>query len=264
MASLYSPPIARDLQAEDMFEEEGDDAMPEFEVEDQSPDEGERSSGAWNLNLGILRREPKGKGKKPLPLYISPDVLLGCMPKPEKALKVGILGRLTSKYDWKDMRVILTEEALHFSNPDEDILRDMIPLLEVIKVRKAKHPMNSADSSSMLVMCAAPTTDAPNGASNGDRAPTTTVLQIQTADGGYNSGRSYYLCAGSAAEQDEWHAAIGAACGACARRAAPSAGRAAQASLRAVYNSRPFQVRAEKDAEATSVARTCELASRAV
>jgi hypothetical protein len=179
-----------------------------------------------------------------LPVDISPDALLGSMPKTENARKEGLLRRLTSKQEWRGMRVVLTEQALYFSKPNEDVLRDMIPLLEILKIRMPRHlPPAHATFDGFCITSA----NAENGSCHSeehaaaDAASSRTMLHIQTAEGGYNSGRSYFLSANSPQEREEWASAIRSARRASALRASPSAIRAIQSSLRAFYHGVAFQ-----------------------
>ena len=73
------------------------------------------------------------------PITVSAHVLLGSMPDADEALKDEVLQKLTSKYEWKEMRVVLDEDWLYLARKDEDVVRDLIPLLEITKIRKNVH-----------------------------------------------------------------------------------------------------------------------------
>ncbi len=82
--------------------------------------------------------KPKEKiQESPTPNHdIAEVLLLGTMPRKNEALKDEILLKLTAKYEWKQMRVSLTEDAIFLSRPDENPMRDVIPLVEISRVNK--------------------------------------------------------------------------------------------------------------------------------
>jgi hypothetical protein len=121
-----------------------------------------------------------------IPVIISPDFMMGKMPKADRVLKQGTLWKLTSKYSWKPMQAVLTTSGLFLARPGEDILRDLIPLYEVVDIRKRRdlpgeegRKKNSIDDRlERKIIC-----------DNSDLH----ILQIRTMEDGYNSGRTYYL-----------------------------------------------------------------------
>ena len=145
------------------------------------------------------------------PVTISSDVLMGKMPKPDKILKSGVLRRLTSHYEWKPMETAITSAGIFFSRPGEDSLRDLIPLFEVVDVKKRTDapgegslrasstgmPKKSSISASMRNLKIADLLE------DTSEAPLH-VIQIRTIENGYNSGRTYYLKAESAEMCDDW------------------------------------------------------------
>ena len=141
---------------------------------------------------------------------ISPDVLMGTMPKPEKFIKHELVAKLTSTYEWKTINMVLTSMGLFFSRPDEDVLRDLIPLFEVLDVRKRSDIPNSTDSSeskstflhrngSMRNLKISSLVGVLEDSNNGNN-----IIQIRTIENGYNSGRTYYLRMETAKSCTEW------------------------------------------------------------
>ncbi len=154
----------------------------------------------------------KGHDSNPMsgPLVVSSDVLMGKMPKQEKVMKDGVVGKLTSSYEWKPMHMVLTSVGLFFSRPGEDVLRDLIPLFEVLDIRK-RHDSPTEDSAndqkgfiqgqgSMRGMKMA------SLMSEGSQDTSTpqNIIQIRTVDTGYNSGRTYYLRIETADACNDW------------------------------------------------------------
>ncbi len=70
---------------------------------------------------------------------LNADVLVGLIPKEGTGLLDESLFRLTSRYEWKAMRVVLTDDGIHLARESEDVRRDMIPLLEILKTKKIDH-----------------------------------------------------------------------------------------------------------------------------
>lgn len=174
----------------------------------------ELQAGIRNEGLAVVAKKPRDARLGDGPVSISHDTLMGKMPKGDKILKKGDLWKLTSSYEWKPFHAALTTMGLFISRPDEDILRDLIPLYEVAEVKKRNDiPGESSNS-----------TAHENGAS--DNAKTTSasvrsirlsslmvdvdstapvhVVQIRTIENGYNSGRTYYFKAESDEECTEW------------------------------------------------------------
>jgi hypothetical protein len=69
------------------------------------------------------------------PVNVSSASLMGTMPKAVKVLKQETFSKLTSSYEWKPMTIALTSAGLFFSRPGEDILRDFIPIAEIVDVK---------------------------------------------------------------------------------------------------------------------------------
>ena len=60
------------------------------------------------------------------PHTISPDSLMGRMPKSDKVLKCDVLKKLSMSYEWKAIQLALTSAGLYMARPGEDLLRDLI------------------------------------------------------------------------------------------------------------------------------------------
>ena len=143
------------------------------------------------------------------PLTISSAELLGKLPNPDKILKQGIVGKLVSTYEWKPMNLTLTSTALYLSRPGEDVLRDLIPLFEIVGVKK-RHEI-PGDGKSIKMEESENLTS--HNSSSRRMVPMSALIsedkalhmiQIRTKDEGYNSGRTYYLQTESESDCSEW------------------------------------------------------------
>jgi hypothetical protein len=183
------------------------------------------------------------------PVIISPDVLMGTMPKPEKFLKHEVVGKLTSSYEWKPMNMVLTSMGLFFSRPDEEVLRDLIPLFEVLDVRKRKDIPNQSEptdskpvflhrNASLRTIKMSSLMSEPEESADGQN-----IIQIRTVDNGYNSGRTYYLRIETARGCTEWLAALRSASerALVLKKAGPNALHTLRLRLRRFYRSTPVQ-----------------------
>ena len=188
--------------------------------------------------------------------------LLGKLPDPDQSLKSGILLRLTSNFEWKPMFVVLAENSLNMARPENDSLLDIIPLAEIVKVKKrygmpgkegpnqheakeSRSPQSRSrlDSVGSLgsfragaVFTSRPITSFFDGPIQEDL----NLIQIQTIEGGYNSGRTYYFNA-SQISCDEWIQSIRQACETAKKDAQPSCFFQAQCHLRKFHESSRFQ-----------------------
>jgi hypothetical protein len=154
------------------------------------------------------------------PVMISPDILLGTMPKSEKFIKHEVVGKLTSSYEWKPMKMVLTSMGLFFSRPDEDILRDLIPLFEVLDIRKRSDSPSqtertcSKESNLSHLHRNASLRNVKMSSLVGESEESScshNIIQIRTIDNGYNSGRTYYLRIETTKGCTEWLHALRAA-----------------------------------------------------
>ena len=147
------------------------------------------------------------------PVVVSSDVLMGKMPKPEKVLKHEIVGKLTSSHEWKPMNMVLTSAGLFFSRPDEDILRDLIPLFEVLDIRKRHDSPNEEAISNQRLSASDQKPFHQQGSMRGmtmtsligeGASGSQNIIQIRTVESGYNSGRTYFLKIESADACNDW------------------------------------------------------------
>jgi hypothetical protein len=184
------------------------------------------------------------------PVTVSSSVLMGRMPKPDKILKRGALDKLASTHEWKPMQIALTSVGLFFSRPGEDVLRDLIPLFEVVEVKRRSDipgewtPKLRRGAPDALEAGQRPSRNATIASLlEEDPGAPLHVLQIRTAEGGYNSGRTYYLRAGSDAACADWlhHLRAAADRAIMLKRAGPSRLRRLQYRLRRMYRCRAVQ-----------------------
>jgi hypothetical protein len=162
----------------------------------------------------VLRCEtldPAEKDERADLVNITPETLMGIMPKSEKVLKKGVLDKLTTAYEWKPMQVSLTSAGIFLARVGEDLLRDLIPLFEIVDVRKrniipgeTKEKPNSEvtviglqrGNSSRKMKISALMEDEDDVVLH--------IIEIRTVEDGYNSGRSYYFNAQSEEECNSW------------------------------------------------------------
>jgi hypothetical protein len=154
------------------------------------------------------------------PLNVSHDTLIGKMPKADKVLKNSIMQKLTSTYEWKPVNMSLTAVGLFLSRPGEDVLRDLIPLYEIIEIKKRsslEHDDESGSNQSQgngkdsLLPTAGPIrrlrtiqmSSLVKEEHSKESAPLY-IIQVRTAEDGYNSGRTYFFCADSDELCSEW------------------------------------------------------------
>ena len=142
---------------------------------------------------------------------ISADSLMGTMPAVDTILKKGVLSKLTSSMQWKPMEVALTTSGIYLARPGDELVRDLIPLYEVTRVRKAKKVQTLAN---VVSETSADTASVQSSFRNrsftslvdiDQEIPTDMhVIQIRTAENGYNSGRTYTLNAKTEEECASW------------------------------------------------------------
>ncbi len=54
-----------------------------------------------------------------VPTGVAADVLMGKMPATDSSIKFGELLKLTSKHEWKPVKVVLTHAGLYLGQPEE-------------------------------------------------------------------------------------------------------------------------------------------------
>ena len=99
------------------------------------------------------------------------------------------------------------------TRPDEDLVRDLIPICEVVSLRRSNDIMNSdpdQGGDSMLAksgtMRNVQISSLLDGSTNRNY-----ILKLQTMEDGFNSGRTYYFAPPTKAVCQAWEAALRAA-----------------------------------------------------
>ena len=148
------------------------------------------------------------------PVQISHDTLMGKMPKADKVLKKGDLWKLTSSYDWKPVTAALTASGLFLSRTGEDLLKDLIPLYEVVEVKKRTDIPGESSENTNQGKEVGLSSEARKSASAARRMRMSSlmedsdepihVIQLRTIENGYNSGRTYYFKADTEEACNEW------------------------------------------------------------
>ena len=186
------------------------------------------------------------------PVHISHDTLMGKMPKADKVLKKGDLLKLTSSYEWKSVTAALTSVGLFLSRPGEEVLRDLVPLYEIIEVKKRSDvPGNNSEKHKEGEEHSNETHNAATSSFRAMRisslmqetAEPMHIIQIRTVEKGYNSGRTYYFKAESDEVCNEWITRLRAESdhAIMLKQAGPSIFRRMRYRLRKLYASMPVQ-----------------------
>ncbi len=109
------------------------------------------------------------------------------------------------------MTVALTSAGLFFSRPGEEVLRDLIPLYEIVDTKKrtdfpgdnaAKNMIKAESTTTMSCRKFAQQEQGPMGKEGQDSSMH--IMIVRTAEGGCNSGRTYYLKVESEEECNDW------------------------------------------------------------
>ena len=185
---------------------------------------------------------------------VSPDSLLGKMPKEDSVIKKENLQKLSSSREWKLMQVCLTSAGIFLSRPGDELLRDLIPLHEIVEVKKSRGGPDNAKSVHPEKGVSLSGNGRPTGLLNlkfsllvqeEDEASQTKmhILQIRTVENGYNSGRIYYLSAESEESCQSWIQSIRSASdrSIMMKLAGPGFLKRAQYRLAQIYHSSPVQ-----------------------
>lgn len=142
------------------------------------------------------------------PTNISPDTMLGKMPSGQKVLSSALIDRLTSNYEWKPMRAVLTAAGLYLTRTDEDGVRDLIPLFEVVSLKRLEEMSSAGLNGTEDMLSSSAAMRNVNVASLFDRSLPGYVIQLQTIAGGFNSGRTYYFAVRSVEDGQEWESRL--------------------------------------------------------
>ena len=135
---------------------------------------------------------------------------MGKMPKPDKVLKRGIVFKLTSAYEWKPMQACLTSAGFFLSRLGGEFLRDLIPLYEIIDIRKRNVIPGEFKSHSKpeTPKLALPRRGSYRNMVDCEEDVDLHIIQIRTVDDGCNGGRSYYFNVQSEEACADWVHAI--------------------------------------------------------
>ena len=208
---------------------------PNHDVNDSHDRDDELQAQLTHSGTSELDSEFKDEPKIPqidVPAHVSPDSLMGKMPKADKILKKDILKKFSTSHGWKPMQVVLTSVGLYLARPDEDLLRDLIPLHEIVEVKRRSdvpdlrkqepekalkdlstsknHGMQSSKREATnknrtlgrqgSIVKLASLTEGELQAEETEKY----IMQLRTVEGGYNSGRTYYISVGTDEDCQAW------------------------------------------------------------
>ena len=113
------------------------------------------------------------------------------MPAQNDVLKKGTLWKFAGKDDWKPMDVALTSDGVYLAKPGEELLREMIPLDEVVDVKKRNNVPESVSENSGIQDIPAQKQLASIKSFTKESNPELEnraqfIVQIRTAEFGYN------------------------------------------------------------------------------
>jgi hypothetical protein len=207
--------------------------LPNREADEDHDRDDELQAQLKHSSKAELKADFKHEPKIPhmdVPAHVSPDSLMGKMPKADKILKKDILKKLSTNHGWKPMQVVLTSVGLYLARPDEDLLRDLIPLYEVVEVKRrsdvpdlripesekglkdmsaSKNMQGKKDLTNKTIRSVGRQGSFVSMASLREEEmkaeePEKYIIQLRTLEGGYNSGRTYYLSAGTDEDCQAW------------------------------------------------------------
>ena len=180
------------------------------------------------------------------PLKVSASFLIGSMPRPRDIIIESVMEKMNSRLQWRSVRVALSLSNLSMSRPGEDSLQDLLPLHEIIRVKRRSHlPTSITEPTTPIKTSHTTNTFAFMESTSGSELEGSMhILQICTVDGGHNCGRTYYLRAESAVDCRAWEENLLAAVDAATvkARSGISCGRKIQRILGQFYRSRWTQV----------------------
>ena len=175
---------------------------------------------------------------------ISAEILIGMLPNPEDIIKEAILGKLTSQYSWKPMRVALTQTDMLFCKTSEDVLKDSIPLHEILDIKKRTDMPGVTGGQAHIDSTYQARTNLAALFDEEVQHHDLHIIQIRTIEGGHNSGRTYYLNAETGDDCKAWIDTLSAAADAAEVRhlaTGPSFLHRSRRLLRRLYNTRMTQ-----------------------
>jgi hypothetical protein len=136
----------------------------------------------------------------------------GKVPKGDEVLMKGIMQKYSSSYLLKTTEVYLTAEALCMSRPGEELIRDLIPIDQILDVKKTSkyHEFegNQASMNHLRRVGSMRTLRISSLVDEDTMDNEKHVIQIRTEEGGYNSGRTFFLRTPTDAECQTWIQAI--------------------------------------------------------
>ena len=145
------------------------------------------------------------------PIANAAEALMGKMPKHDRIIKRSTLMKLTQSLEWKPMDVAITSAGVFLAKPNQEYLRDLIPLCEIIDVRKKREVStltggNLRADSLRLSSENDPQKPVKKISSLVDSTVDSKLylIQIRTSLDGCNSGRTYYFDALNEELCDEW------------------------------------------------------------
>jgi hypothetical protein len=168
------------------------------------------------------------------------------MPPESDVIKKGLFLKYGGNDDWKPMEVVITAVGLYLAKPCEDLLREMIPLDEVLDVKKRNDVPESAapETAGMQDLTAKQSLSSlSKDFLTESEKRSLYIIQIRTAELGYNSGRTYFFSLESEEDCDTWIRQIRSSAerALLLKRAGPGKLRQAKFRLRQVYRSVPAQ-----------------------
>ena len=143
-----------------------------------------------------------------VPSEIRAESLMGKIPTKESILKSENLEKLSSQREWKLVRSVLSGSGLYFTKPEDDTIRDLIPLCEIVSV---SHTVEANAHADLKVGSVSQLLDAAGTKSH--------MIHLQTSEQGINCGRSYSLRMPSEESCSDWEGALRSAIDSAARRA---------------------------------------------
>ncbi len=156
-------------------------------------------------------------------MEIRAESLMGKIPTKDSILKSEMIEKLSSQREWKPVRSVLSGAGLYFTKSEDDTIRDLIPLCEIVMV---SHTVEANTHADLKVGSVSNLLDSSGGKSH--------LIHLQTSEQGINCGRSYSLRMPSEESCSDWEGALRSAVDSATQRARAgvSIGRRAQHALR--------------------------------
>ena len=184
------------------------------------------------------------------------QLLLSELPDISECLMKGRIQKLDQNFDWKPFDIALSSEHVLFAKARTTFVFDSIPLCDIVHIEcslkeeeipnftdhQRANQQQTGEGEGMLQNTVA-WRALKRQASQKCSTSSVPCFELRTCDGGYNSGRSYYLKPPNEDELASWTAAISKAVRASVARKAAERGRLrrCQAALQCLYRSGSFQ-----------------------